>query len=165
MPKGIDDGDIGNQLDVVSSLIRYGVPTKAYSVSQGGFDTHSGEVTTQSELLAQLDTAIETFFNSLAGHPRANGTTMVIYTEFGRRVESNGSEGTDHGTANNVYVIGPSVKGGFYGEQPSLTRLDANGNLLFGIDFRSVYATVLEHVIGVDAQPFLGHKFPILDFI
>jgi uncharacterized protein (DUF1501 family) len=165
LPKGVDDGDIGTQLDIVSSLIRAGVPTTAYAVTQNGYDTHSGETGIQTQLLSQLDTAITSFFGSLAGYPEAAGTVLVIHTEFGRRVDSNGSNGTDHGTANNVLVIGPAVSGGFYGDQPSLTKLDDNGNLVFEIDFRSIYATVLEHVIGVDSRPFLGKRYPLLGFI
>jgi uncharacterized protein (DUF1501 family) len=165
LPTGVDDGDIGTQLDVVSGLIRADLPTKAYAVTQNGYDTHSGEPATQTQLLGQLDTAITTFFSSLDGHPNAAGATMVIYTEFGRRVVSNGSDGTDHGTANDVFVIGPSVTGGFYGEQPSLKSLDENGNLIFNVDFRSVYATVLEHVLGVDAKSFLGKSYPLVGFI
>jgi uncharacterized protein (DUF1501 family) len=165
VPKNVDDGDIGTQLDIISALIRYGVPTKAFAVTQNGYDTHSGELGTQTQLLSQLDTAITAFFQSLQGYPEAAGTTMLIHTEFGRRVMSNGSNGTDHGTANNVLVIGPSVKGGFYGDQPSLTDLDENGNLRFEIDFRSVYATVLEQIIGVDARSFLFKNFSTLDFI
>lgn len=165
LPSGVDSGDIGTQLDIVSSLIRADLPTQVYSVSQSDYDTHSGELEGQAPLLAQLDAAIGSFFSSLAGHPKGAGTTLVIYTEFGRRVDSNGSGGTDHGTANDVYVIGPSVAGGFYGDQPSLSSLDENGNLIYNIDFRSVYATVLEHVIGVDSKPFLGRNFPLLGFI
>ena len=165
LPKGVTDGDIGTQLNIVSSLIRAGLPTTAYAVTQNGYDTHSGEPSTQSGLLKQLDTAITVFFSSLAGLPQATGTTLVIYTEFGRRVPSNGSEGTDHGTANNVYVLGPSVIGGFYGDPPSLTSLDENGNLVFSTDFRSVYATVLESVIGVDSRSFLGKSYPTIGFL
>jgi uncharacterized protein (DUF1501 family) len=165
LPEGVDDGDIGTQLDIVSSLIRAGIPGKAYAVTQGGFDTHTDEVGTQSELLGQLDTAITAFFQSIAGHPAASGTTLVIHSEFGRRVNSNASNGTDHGTANDVLVIGPSVVGGFYGDPPSLTDLDENGNLKFEIDFRSVYATLLERVIGVDPGSFLGKRFPLLGFV
>lgn len=165
LPDGVFDGDVGTQLDIVSSLIRAGVPTKAYAVTMGGFDTHTDEVGTQTNLFQQLDTAISAFFSSIAGHSGALGTILVVHSEFGRRVNSNASGGTDHGTANNVLVIGPSVVGGFYGDQPSLTDLDPNGNLKFEIDFRSVYATVLEHVIGVDATSFLGRRFPVLGFI
>jgi uncharacterized protein (DUF1501 family) len=165
LPKGVSDGDIGTQLGIVSSLIRAGLPTKAYAVTQNGYDTHSGEPSTQSALLAQLDTAASAFFSSLAASPAAAGTTLVVYTEFGRRVPSNGSDGTDHGTANNVYVMGPSVVGGFYGEPSSLTSLDENGNLVFETDFRSVYATLLERVLGVDPRSFLGRSYPTLGFL
>lgn len=164
-PSGVDAGDVGTQLGVVSQLIRANMPTKAYSVTMGGFDTHSGEVGTQSQLLAQLDAAVGAFFASLAGHRRGEGTTLVIYTEFGRRVDSNASGGTDHGTANVVLVAGPQVRGGFYGEQPSLKHLDPNGNLVHNVDFRSVYATVLAHVIGVDPVSFLGRRYPVLGFV
>jgi uncharacterized protein (DUF1501 family) len=165
LPKGVSDGDVGTQLGIVSSLIRAGLPTRAYAVTQNGYDTHSGEPSTQTALLQQLDLATTAFFSSLAGLPAANGTTLVVYTEFGRRVPSNGSNGTDHGTANNVYVMGPSVIGGFYGDPPSLTSLDENGNLMFGTDFRSVYATLLERVIGVEPSSFLGKSYPMLGFV
>ena len=164
-PNGVYGGDVGTQLGVVSQLIRANMPTKAYAVTQGGFDTHAGEVGTQSQLLGQLDAAVGAFYASLAGHPRGAGTTLVIYTEFGRRIDSNASGGTDHGTANDVFVVGPSVRGGFYGEQPSLKHVDPNGNLIHNVDFRSVYATLLEHVIGVDPATFLGGRYPALGFV
>jgi uncharacterized protein (DUF1501 family) len=160
-----DVGDLGTQLGVVSQLIRAGLPTSAYAVTQNGYDTHSGELATQSMLLGQLDVALTTFMASIASSPRGQNTTVVIYTEFGRRVESNGSFGTDHGTANNVFVLGPKVHGGFYGDQPSLTRLDEYGNLIHTVDYRSVYATVLEQVLGFDSKAVLGHRYPTLGFV
>ena len=156
---GVNDGDIGTQLDVVSSLIRAELPTKAYVVTQNGYDTHSGELATQTQLLSQLDTAIGEFLVTV-GAPRCRGHDLARLLRVLRRVDANGSDGSDHGTAYNVFVIGPSVVGGFYGEQPSLKSLDENGNLIFNVDFRSVYATVLEHVIGVDSRPFLGEALP-----
>jgi uncharacterized protein (DUF1501 family) len=165
LPPRVDGGDVATQLGIVSQLIRAGLPTRAYGVTQGGYDTHSGEAATQSQLLGQLDATVGAFFSSLAGHPQGAATTMVIYSEFGRRVQSNASGGTDHGTANNVFVLGPSVRGGFYGEQPNLTKLDVNDNLIYNVDFRSVYATLLEHLFGVDAKPFLGASYPVLGFI
>jgi uncharacterized protein (DUF1501 family) len=160
----LDTGDIGNQFSIVSELIRGGLPTQAYAVTQGGFDTHAGELETQNEILQQLDAALLGFRSSIAGTARGANTMVVIYTEFGRRVESNASGGTDHGTANNVYVVGPSVKGGFYGEAPSLSHLDDNGNLIFTTDYRSVYATVLEDVLGLDSKAVFGHSFASLGF-
>jgi len=160
-----DVGDLGTQLGVVSELIRAGLPTTAYAVSQGGYDTHSGELATQNANLAQLDTAISAFLASIAGSPRGRSTTVVIYTEFGRRVQPNGSDGTDHGTANNVMVLGPAVHGGLYGDAPSLTKLDENGNMIYTTDFRSVYATVLEGVLGFESKPVLGKAYPTLGFV
>lgn len=158
-------GDVGNQLGIVSQLIRAGLPTSAYAVSAGGFDTHSAEVTTQSDLLRQIDVALTTFMSSIAQTPRGRSTTVVMYSEFGRRVDSNGSGGTDHGTANNVYVLGPLVRGGLYGDAPSLTKLDDNGNLIHTVDFRSVYATVLEGVLGFEPKAVLGAVYPTLGFV
>ena len=89
----------------------------------------------------------------------------MTYSEFGRRVAQNASGGTDHGTAGPVLVAGPGVKGGrFYGDQPSLTDLD-DGNLKYTVDFRSVYATMLAGVIGVDPKPVLGGAFPLLPIV
>lgn len=161
----VNVGDLGTQLGIVSQLIRAGLPTSAYAVTQGGYDTHSGELATQNDLLHQLDAALSTFMASIATSARGRNTTVVVYSEFGRRVESNGSLGTDHGTANNVLVLGPLVHGGLYGEQPSLTRLDDNGNLIHNVDYRSVYATVLEGVLDFDSKAVLGHAYPTLGFV
>ena len=160
-----DTGDVGNQLGIVSQLIRAGLPTTAYAVTQNGYDTHSGELATQNGLLRQLDTALSTFMSSIASSPRGRNTTVLVYSEFGRRVESNGSLGTDHGAANNVFVLGPLVRGGLYGDDPSLTRLDDNGNLVHTVDFRSVYATVLEGVLKFEPKAVLGHSYPSLGFV
>ncbi len=89
---------------------------------------------------------------------------MVVYTEFGRRVTGNASGGSDHGWANVVFVAGSSVKGGWYGEPPSLTRL-SDGNLVFTTDFRSVYSTLLAQVLGVDPKSFVPGKFPMMSFV
>jgi len=89
---------------------------------------------------------------------------MVLYSEFGRRVAANGSQGTDHGTAGNIFVAGASVHGGMFGDQPSLTDL-AMDDLKYNVDFRSVYATVLEGALGADASQVLGGNFPKLAFI
>jgi uncharacterized protein (DUF1501 family) len=90
---------------------------------------------------------------------------VVIYSEFGRRVEGNGSGGTDHGTANNVLVLGPAVHGGFYGDPPSLTKLDEYGNLVHTVDFRAVYSTVLEGVLAFEPKLVLGRNYPSMGFV
>jgi uncharacterized protein (DUF1501 family) len=89
---------------------------------------------------------------------------VLIYTEFGRRISANASAGTDHGWANVAFVAGHRVKGGFYGDAPSLTNL-SEGNVIYTTDFRSLYATVLDQVIGVTPSAFLEGKFPQMSFI
>jgi uncharacterized protein (DUF1501 family) len=135
-------------------------------VNLGGFDTHTDEKGTQANLLGQLDAALGRFQAAVDADPHGAGVTTVVYSEFGRRVAANGSGGTDHGEAGPVLVLGSRVKGGFYGDQPSLTRLDA-GDLIFTTDFRSVYATVLERVLGTDAGTALGttERLPRLAFL
>jgi len=150
-------GGLGAQLDVVASLVEAGVPTRAYSVSLGGFDTHADERGTQQRLLGELDQALSGFAARLATTDRGKQVVTVVYSEFGRRVVANASDGTDHGTAGPVFVLGKGVLGGFRGDQPSLTDLD-NGDLKAGTDFRDVYASVLHNVLGADPGAVLdGH--------
>ncbi len=156
---------LAQQLDLVAEMIDAGVPTKAYGVSFGGFDTHTNELSTQQDLLSELDEAVSSFLKAMASAPHGRPVVVVIHTEFGRRVAANASGGTDHGTANVVFVAGSSVKGGLYGSPPSLTKLDDNGNLVYTTDFRSVYATVLEKIVGVDPKDVLGSTFPTLGFL
>ncbi|MFK0248443.1 DUF1501 domain-containing protein [Amycolatopsis azurea] len=145
------------QLDLVAGLVEAGVPTRAYSVSLGGFDTHSDERGTQQRLLTELDAALTPFVRRLQGSDRGKQVTVLVYSEFGRRVRANASEGTDHGTAGPMFVLGEHVQGGFHGEQPSLTDLD-NDDLKATTDFRDVYATVLGDVLGADPGRVLpGH--------
>ena len=149
------------QLDLVATCIESSVPTQVYSVSLGSFDTHSAEKGTQSALLGQVSDAIAAFQQRISASARAKDVTLVAYTEFGRRVVANANQGTDHGTAGPVFVVSAGLKGGFIGEQPSLTDLN-DGDLNFNVDFRSVYATVLRHTLGADPEPILGGSFPAL---
>ena len=152
------------QLRLVARLVKAGSPTRVYGVSLGGFDTHANEKETHARLLADVDEAVGAFFTSLEGSPEGSRVVLVAYSEFGRRVAANGSNGTDHGTAAPVFVAGAPVKGGFYGEEPSLTNLD-NGDLKFTTDFRSVYATLLEELIGVEAKASLRRSFTPVPFL
>ena len=163
-PKAASTGALAQQLDIVASCIESSVPTRVYAVSLGGFDTHSAEKGTQSALLKQVSDAIGAFRQRIAAGPRAKDVVLLAYSEFGRRVTANANDGTDHGTAGPVFVVGESVHGGFVGEQPSLTDLD-NGDLKFHTDFRSVYATVLNRVLGADPASILGGSFPALSFV
>jgi uncharacterized protein (DUF1501 family) len=155
-------GALGAQLDLVAGLIEAGVPTRAYSVSLGGFDTHADERATQQRLLTELDGALTPFVDRMGRSDRGRQVVVLVYSEFGRRVRANASQGTDHGTAGPVFLLGQGVKGGFYGEQPSLTSLD-NGDLKENTDFRDVYATVLERVLGTEAGRVLGDHRGRLD--
>ena len=151
-------GPLAQQLAVVAELVEAGVPTRAYSVSMGGFDTHADERGTQQNLLTELDGALTPFVNRMKSTQRGQQVVVLVYSEFGRRVAANGSDGTDHGTAGPVFVLGSHVHGGFYGAQPSLTDLD-DGDLKESTDFRSVYGTLLDGVLGTDAGQVLDN-FP-----
>jgi uncharacterized protein (DUF1501 family) len=148
-------GALAAQLDLVARCVEAGVATRVFSVSLGGFDTHADEKTAQQRLLTELDTAVTGFVNRMAASPAGRGVVVAIYSEFGRRVRANASQGTDHGTASDVFLLGAPVRGGLYGEQPSLTDLD-NGDLKFTTDFRDVYATLLHGVLGADPGRVLG---------
>ena len=152
--------DLSGQLGIVAALINAGAPTQVYQVSLSSFDTHADEKASHERLLSTLDRAVSGFFQAV--HAPA---ILMTFSEFGRRPAENASGGTDHGTAAPLFVAGHTVKGGFYGEEPSLTSLDANGNLVHTVDFRSVYATVLEHVLGVDPVSVLAGRFTPLPFI
>ncbi|MGF6883328.1 uncharacterized protein (DUF1501 family) [Nocardia sp. GAS34] len=143
------------QLDLVGKCIKAGVPTRVYSVSLGGFDTHADERGTQQDLLGRMDSAVTGFLNDLAGHPRGRDVVLMAYSEFGRRVRANASQGTDHGTAGPVFLAGAPVKGGFYGDEPSLTDLD-DGDLKTTVDFRDIYHELLERVVSTDPTPVVG---------
>ena len=152
------------QLSVVANLILAGANADVYSVELGGFDTHADQASVQSSLLSQLDTAVTPFVDALRGTRHGSKTIVLVYTEFGRRIGANASAGTDHGWANVAFAAGPSVKGGFYGEPPSLTKL-SEGNTVYTTDFRALYATMLAGVLGTDPKPFLKGSFPQLSLV
>ena len=149
------DSNLSQQLDVVAKLIAAGSPTKVWSVSLGGFDTHATEANAQAELLGVVSSGITRFMSQLKSTTRSNDVAVVVYSEFGRRVKGNASQGTDHGTSGPMFVIGERVNGGFYGDQPSLTKL-IDGDLAVTTDFRDVYATILESVLKSPAEQTLG---------
>ena len=149
------DSNLAQQLDVVAKLIAAGSPTKVWSVSLGGFDTHANEANAQAELLGAVSDSLSRFMGQIKTTTRSNDITVMVYSEFGRRVVGNGSQGTDHGTSGPMFIIGNSVKGGFYGEQPSLKNLYKD-DLAVTTDFRDVYATVIEKVLNSPVEPTLG---------
>ena len=137
-----------------------------YVSTDGSFDTHYNEATTHPRLLQMMSEGIGAFYKDLAAHNMDDQVMTMTFSEFGRRVNENGSKGTDHGSAAPMFVIGGknAVKGGLYGEQPSLTDLD-NGNMKETTDFRSVYSTVVSKWLGTDPQPVVGGSFPLLEFV
>ncbi len=148
------------QLGVVAATVRARVPTRVYSVQLGGFDTHANERGTQQRLLQTFDEAVTAFLQQVADP----NVVVMAYSEFGRRVRANASEGTDHGTAGPVFVAGGPVRGGFYGDEPSLTDLD-NGDLKYTTDFRDVYQELLARTVGADPTPSVGAGRKSLGFL
>ncbi|MFJ2849867.1 MULTISPECIES: DUF1501 domain-containing protein [Streptomyces] len=150
-------GGLGAQLDVVARAIEAGVSTRAYSVSLSGFDTHANEKATQSRLLGGLDKDLTRFLERVRRTKAGRKVVVAVYSEFGRRPRANAGQGTDHGTSGPVFVLGEPVKGGFYGDQPSLTDL-TDDDLRTTTDFRDVYATLLRGVLDTEPDRILdGH--------
>lgn len=143
------------QLNMVGRCIKAAVPTRVYMVSLGGFDTHTNELEPQQQLLGLVDEALTPFLSAMRTDAHGKDVVVMVYSEFGRRVAANASQGTDHGTVGPVLIAGQPVRGGFYGAQPSLTDLD-DGDLKGNTDFRDVYHELLVHTIGTDPVPAVG---------
>lgn len=155
----------GNQVRTAAQLVASNAGVAVIRLTLNGFDTHSNQLGTHANLMRELGEGMEALKNALIELNRWNSTLVMTYAEFGRRPKENQSGGTDHGTANVHFVTGGRVKGGFYGLAPELDRLDGNGNLPFGVDFRSLYATALERWWGIDSKAVFGQKFAPLDLI
>lgn len=156
---------LGNQLKNVSKFINSGLQTRIYYVSLGGFDTHVGQQDQQGRQLKVYGDAVAAFVKDLQSTGKLDDTLIMTFSEFGRRVEQNASNGTDHGTANNVFIFGGKLaKAGIYNDAPNLTDLD-NGDLKYQVDFRDVYATLLNKWLEVDNSQILTRNFTGLDFI
>jgi uncharacterized protein (DUF1501 family) len=155
---------IARSLNMVSRLIAGGMPTRVYYVSHGGFDTHNQQVNSHDRLLGQLDRALKSFFADLKAQGNAERVVLMTFSEFGRRVGENASAGTDHGRASCLFVAGEGVKGGLYGKYPSLTDLD-QGDLKHTVDFRGVYASVIQGWLKTNAKPILKGDYPTMPII
>jgi uncharacterized protein (DUF1501 family) len=146
-------------LKTIAELIISGVDTSVFYTSLSGFDTHVGQLGAQAIHLKELSEGLSTFVGDLKANNRMDDVTIFVFSEFGRRVQQNASNGTDHGTANNVFVIGSKLtRPGVYNETPDLEKLD-QGDLIHHIDFRQVYATLLNKCLGADDAVILGRKF------
>src|SRR5207342_2769088 len=146
----VDYGIVPVDLTKIASLISAGMPTRLYYTSyrHNAFDTHVQQPDLHQRLLTYVSDAVAGFLRDMERIGRAEDVTMMIFSEFGRRVPGNTSLGTDHGTANVMFLAGKPVKGGHYGQVPSLTALDAGDNLVYTTDFRRVYATVMQGWLG-----------------
>ena len=154
----LPDGDLVKKMAVAARLINANLGLRVVDTGYDGFDTHGDEPTRLTDLLTQLDNGLKTFFATL--DPKYRGqVTIMTYSEFGRTSWSNDSSGTDHGTANNHFVIGNAVNGGLYGAQPSLAGLDRWDRMGFNVDFRTMYASVLDGWMGGGASTVLGGAF------
>ena len=151
-------------LQTIAKLIAGGVGSRVYYLSMGGFDTHANQPGQHANLMGQLSEAVSAFIADLEMHGKAEDVTVMTFSEFGRRCKENGSQGTDHGAASVMFVAGAGIKGGIYGDYPSLSDLD-DGDLRFHTDYRSVYATLLDKWLGANSQPILGDQFPHLGFV
>lgn len=153
-----------SSMRLIAQMIAGKLPTKVYYAHMTGFDTHAAQRGAHETLLLQLAEGVSSFYKDLEAQGNAERVVVLAFSEFGRRVAENGSGGTDHGTAAPMFVFGKALKGGLYGSHPSLTDL-TEGDLKHGIDFRSVYSTVLDRWLGADPQKILGHNFERVGFI
>jgi uncharacterized protein (DUF1501 family) len=155
---------IADSLNLVARMIAGGLATRVYYVSQGGYDTHTNQVNTHDRLMGDLGDAVAAFCKDLQAQGNFGRVMLMTFSEFGRRVAQNGSNGTDHGAAAPMFVLGGGVKPGLFGKYPSLTDLN-NGDLIYNLDFRSVYATILERWLKAPSQLVLGRNFPLLPLV
>ncbi|HLJ69157.1 MAG TPA: DUF1501 domain-containing protein [Chloroflexota bacterium] len=156
---------LGAELQFVAQLIVANLGTRIFHVTLNGFDDHAAEVFTHAALLKALGDSVAAFHQDLTNHGKADNVLMMTFSEFGRRVKENAGRGTDHGTAAPLFVIGDRVKGGMYGGDPVLSQLDSNGDLVYDIDFRSVYGTVIDGWLGGSSSQVLGGSFERLPFL
>ena len=159
--------DIGNSLKLMAQVVGADVGLQVGYVTKGGFDTHADQLNPQRgqpALLQQVSDAVAAFLADMEAHGLGDKVIVLMWSEFGRRVEENGSRGTDHGSAQPMFIAGARAKGGLYGTYPSLTDLD-NKNLKFSTDFRSVYATILADWLKTDPGPILKGSYPTLGFV
>lgn len=164
--KEYPNNKFGKQLKTTAQFINSGLDTKVFYTSLNGFDTHVNQLNSQKRLLKMYAEGMESFVEDLKANDTFKDTLILTFSEFGRRVKQNANVGTDHGTANNVFIIGDQLKKpGLYNESPNLSHLDDNGDLKFEIDFRTIYATVLNKWLEVNDKSVLNKSFNQLDFI
>ncbi|HVV00654.1 MAG TPA: DUF1501 domain-containing protein [Verrucomicrobiae bacterium] len=154
---------LGSSLKLVAKLIGGGLPTRVFYVSQGGYDTHTNQLATQNRVLKDLGDSVKAFVEDMKAQGNMGRVLVMTFSEFGRRVAENASGGTDHGAAAPMFVIGNKVKAGLAGKYPSLAPTELfQGDLKYTVDFRSVYAGILEGWLKTKSVPILGRQFPVM---
>jgi uncharacterized protein (DUF1501 family) len=165
-PAGFPRSRLANDLSLIARLIAGGMSTRVYYLSQGGFDTHANQAGAHARLLSELGDSLKAFWVEMKRQGNQDRVSMIVFSEFGRRVQENGSQGTDHGAAAPLFVLGGKIKAGVHGPMPSLDPKDLDrGDLQHHTDFRQVYATLLEKHLRANPVPILGkswEKLPIL---
>jgi uncharacterized protein (DUF1501 family) len=156
------DYPLAKRLRLIAQLLRAGFSTPIYYTEHKGFDTHAQQVYQHRNRLQELGSSLRAFIKDVSKHAPQRPVLVLVFSEFGRRVAENASGGTDHGTAGPVILAGEPVKAGVHGPYPDLTHL-VDGDPVFGIDFRSVYATILENWLNVPAETVLGQKYEPVD--
>jgi len=154
---------LAGSLRTIAGLIGGGLSTRIYYTALGGFDTHANQRPQHDALMTQFDGAISAFWKDLDRQGTSKRVLMITFSEFGRTVRENASQGTDHGSAQPLFLFGPGVKAGCHGAYPSLTDLRPDGQFKLQVDFRRVYASILERWMGTRSEPVLGAKFEPLD--
>jgi uncharacterized protein (DUF1501 family) len=156
---------ISNNLKGIAKVLTADLGTRIFYTEQIGYDTHAGQAGNHEKLWTDLSRGVKDFYTDLQEHNVSDQVVMLLFTEFGRRVQDNGT-GTDHGSGGIAFAIGDSVKGGMYGEYPSLKQEDLlEGDLQFSHDFRGVYTTVVENWLNLDPVSVTGGQFEKLSFI
>ena len=159
---------LGNNLRSIAALIAGGLSTRIFFTTHpGGYDTHGNQRPHHDRLMTDLNNAVFAFYKDLERQKQAARVLTLTTSEFGRTVKENGSQGTDHGTAASLLLLGPGVKAGICGTHPSLTDVTGGGGnwLKHTADFRGMYATVMEKWLGIASQPVLGEKYDLIDCI
>jgi uncharacterized protein (DUF1501 family) len=152
------DTALAAQLKLVSQLLQSGMHGRVFYTLQGGYDTHATQLYTHSRLLREFSGAVKAFLDDLKSVGLDDRVVLLAFSEFGRRLKENDSLGTDHGAAGPVFLAGKPVRAGLVGDAPNLTDLD-DGDIKMRIDFRQVYATLLDDWLGVDSKAVLGGAF------
>ena len=159
------DTPIAQNMKSIAQVMFADVGTRVYYTQHGSFDTHANELSSHAKLWSDVSNAVADFMDDLREHGRDKDTLILMFSEFGRRINDNGA-GTDHGSGGVAFAIGGDVEGGFYGEFPSLRPEDQlEGDMRFSNDFRITYSTILERWLGVDPVPITNGGFERFDFI